>query len=152
MMQGVSGNAGLFSNASDLAKVFRMFINDGKADSLQLLKPNTIQLFTTAQYSNNENRRGLGFDKPLLEYDSVRSSVAKDASFKSYGHTGYTGTLAWADPENDLIFIFLTNRVYPSRTHRALYNMNVRPTIHQLIYDYLNNNLSENTDPVRNLE
>ena len=150
MMKGISGNAGLFSNASDLAKVFRMFINDGKADSLQLLKPHTIQLFTTAQYPNNENRRGLGFDKPLLEYDSVRSSVAKEASFRSYGHTGYTGTLAWADPENDLIFIFLTNRVYPSRAHRALYNMNVRPSIHQLIYDYLNSNVRENTEPVGN--
>lgn len=150
MMQGVSGNAGLFSNASDLAKIFHMLLNDGKVDTLQLLLPQTIQLFTTAQYPNNENRRGLGFDKPLLEYDSIRSSVAESASFRSYGHTGYTGTLVWADPDNDLTFVFLTNRVYPSRSYRALYELNVRPTIHQLLYDYLEYSLRENTDPVGN--
>jgi CubicO group peptidase (beta-lactamase class C family) len=150
MMQGISGNAGLFSNAEDLAKVFSMLLHDGKVDSLELLKPQTIQLFTTTQYPNNKNRRGLGFDKPLIDYDSIRSSVAKNSSFRSFGHTGYTGTLAWADPENELIFIFLSNRVYPSRAQRALYDLNVRPTIHQLFYDYLNFSLRENTDPVGN--
>ncbi|WP_425391737.1 serine hydrolase domain-containing protein [Ekhidna sp.] len=148
MMKGISGNAGLFSNASDLARVFHMLINEGKMDTLQLLKPQTIQLFTTTQYPNNDNRRGLGFDKPLLAYDSIRSSVAKDASYKSYGHTGYTGTLSWADPESELIFIFLSNRVYPSRTYRSLYQLNVRPTIHQLFYDYLKTNFTEKSDPV----
>lgn len=137
MMKGVSGNAGLFSNAADLASIFEMLLNDGKVDSLQLLSSETIQLFTTAQYPNNDNRRGLGFDKPLLVYDSIASSVAKSSSFKSYGHSGYTGTLVWADPETDLIFIFLANRVHPSRSYRALYQRNVRPTIHQFIYDYL---------------
>ncbi|SNS78985.1 CubicO group peptidase, beta-lactamase class C family [Ekhidna lutea] len=150
MMKGISGNAGLFSNATDLGKVFRMFLNNGKYDTLQILSPQTIRLFTTSQYPNNENRRGLGFDKPLLEYDSIRSSVAKDASFESYGHTGYTGTLAWADPDSELVFIFLTNRVYPDRTHRALYQLNVRPTIHQLLSDYLNTEISVYTDPVGN--
>lgn len=134
-MKGVSGNAGLFSNAEDLAKVWRMFLENGKQDTLQFLRPETIQLFTSTQYPNNGNRRGLGFDKPLLEYDSTASSVAKDASFRSYGHSGYTGTLVWADPENDLLFIFLSNRVYPTRENRNLYNLSVRPTIHQLIYD-----------------
>ncbi|WP_420319238.1 serine hydrolase domain-containing protein [Ekhidna sp.] len=148
MMRGISGNAGLFSNASDLGKVFQMLTNDGLNDTLQLLSPQTIQLFTTAQYPNNENRRGLGFDKPLLRYDSLTSSVAKDVSFRSFGHTGYTGTLAWADPENDLVFIFLSNRVYPTRLQRALYELNVRPTIHQLLYDYFKVNLNENEDPV----
>lgn len=150
MMKGVSGNAGLFSNAQDLSEVFKMLLNGGKVDSLQLLSDQTIQLFTTAQYPNNDNRRGLGFDKPLLEYDSIASSVAASASFASYGHTGYTGTLAWADPKSDLIFIFLTNRVFPSRSYRALYQLNVRPTIHQLIYDYLEENETSKMDPVEN--
>lgn len=148
MMKGVSGNAGLFSNASDLAKVFRMLLERGRLDSQQLLQPSTVQLFTTAQYPGKDNRRGLGFDKPLLQYDSIRSSVAKDASFMSFGHTGYTGTIAWADPESDLLFIFLTNRVYPSRNHRALYQRNVRPTIHQLFYDYIKGQMENIVHPV----
>ncbi|MEO9873008.1 serine hydrolase domain-containing protein [Ekhidna sp.] len=150
MMKGISGNAGLFSNAEDLGKLFKVFLQDGRYDSAHLLNPSTIQLFTSSQYPNNGNRRGLGFDKPLLKYDSIRSSVAKSASFKSYGHTGYTGTIAWADPESDLIFIFLTNRVYPSRTNRALYDLNVRPSIHQLIYNYLDGQYSQKTYPVEN--
>lgn len=137
MMKGVSANAGLFSNAVDLAKVFNMLLNGGSLDTVQLLSPHTIQLFTTTQYPDNDNRRALGFDKPLLKYDSIKSSVAESASHRSYGHTGYTGTLAWADPDQDLVFIFLTNRVYPSRTNRAIYELNVRPTIHQVIYNYL---------------
>lgn len=136
-MKGISGNAGLFSNAEDLAKVWRMLLREGKVDSLQFLRPETIQLFTSTQYPNNGNRRGLGFDKPLLDYDSVASSVAKDASYRSFGHAGYTGTLVWADPKTDLLFIFLSNRVYPTRDNRNLYKLNVRPSIHQLIYEQL---------------
>lgn len=139
MMNGISGNAGLFSNAKDLARVMNLLIENGRVDSTQLISPSTIQLFTTAQYPNLDNRRGLGFDKPLIKYDSLASSVAKDASFRSFGHSGYTGTIAWADPDNDLIFIFLSNRVYPSRTNRALYSLNIRPNIHQLLYEYLRN-------------
>lgn len=148
MMRGVSGNAGLFSNAEDMAKIWNMWLNEGQADTTTYLSPQTIDLFTTAHYPNLDNRRGLGFDKPLLDYDSIRSSVAKDASYRSYGHTGYTGTLAWADPEYDLIFIFLANRVYPSRNQRAIYDLNLRPTIHQLIYDYLKAEQNEIQDPV----
>lgn len=148
MMKGVSGNAGLFGNAHDLAKVMRMLLNGGAYDSIQYLSPHTIDLFTTVQYPNLNNRRGLGFDKPLLVYDSIRSSVAEKASRRSYGHTGFTGTLAWADPENDLLFIFLSNRVYPSRTNTSLYRLNVRPTIHELFYNYLEDVLNQNRSPV----
>ncbi|WP_370090551.1 serine hydrolase domain-containing protein [Ekhidna sp.] len=150
MMKGISANAGLFSNAEDLAKVFKMLLNDGRVDTVDFLSPQTIRLFTTAQYPNNDNRRGLGFDKPLLEYDSIISSVAKSASFESYGHTGYTGPIVWADPANDFLFIFLTNRVYPSRNNRALYRLNVRPTIHQVLSDYIRSDIRVNTDPVGN--
>ena len=135
MMRGVSGNAGLFGNAEGVASVWSMLLNEGKAVDTTLLRPETIQLFTSAQYPNNNNRRGLGFDKPLLEYDEVRSSVGKDASFRSFGHTGYTGPIVWADPEHDLLFIFLCNRVYPTRNQRMLYEMNLRPTIHQWLYE-----------------
>ncbi|MEQ9403703.1 MAG: serine hydrolase [Cyclobacteriaceae bacterium] len=134
-MKGISGNAGLFSNAEDLARLWNMLLKGGEMDSVRYLKPETIQLFTTSQYPNNGNRRGLGFDKPLLEYDSLASSVARDASFRSYGHSGYTGTLVWADPANNLLFVFLSNRVYPTRENRNLYNLNIRPAIHQLLYN-----------------
>ncbi len=137
MMNGVSGNAGLFGDAIDVATLWQMLLADGNLDGYQYLSPSTVDLFTATQYGNLDNRRALGFDKPLLEYDSIRSSVGKSASVRSFGHTGYTGTLAWADPDYDLVFVFLSNRVYPDRTHRLLYELNIRPTIHQLIYDYL---------------
>ena len=135
LMGGISGNAGLFSNAEDLARIWKIFLNEGKHDTMQVLSPQVVDLFTTAQYPNNKNRRGLGFDKPLLKYDSTKSSVAKAASYRSFGHSGYTGPLIWADPENDLLFIFLANRVYPSRNQRQIYDLNIRPMLHQLCYD-----------------
>lgn len=139
MMRGVSGNAGLFSNAADLAKVWSLFLNRGSVQDSTYLQEQTVDLFTTAQFPNNNNRRGLGFDKPLLEYDSLKSSVAYSASARSYGHSGYTGPLVWADPDKELLFIFLSNRVYPTRNHRMIYELNVRPTLHQLIYDMVDN-------------
>lgn len=137
MMLGVSGNAGLFSNSMDLAKVYQMLLNEGKYGTAQYLKPETVREFTSVQFPENDNRRGLGFDKPLLEYNAALSSVAKDASPESYGHTGYTGTLVWADPANDLLFIFLSNRVFPTRNNSKIYNLNVRPNIHNLVYELL---------------
>lgn len=139
MMNGISGNAGLFSNSYDLAVTFQMLINGGTYAGRRYLSDSTIAEFTRCQYCEKDNRRGLGFDKPLVEYDSVKSSVAKAASPNSFGHSGYTGTLAWADPDNDLIFIFLANRVYPTRENRKIYTMNVRPRIHNLVYDLLEN-------------
>jgi len=137
MMRGISGNAGLFGNARDLAKTFQMLLNGGTYAGRRYLSENTIAEFTRCQYCDKDNRRGLGFDKPLIEYDSIKTSVAKKASPASFGHSGYTGTLAWADPQNDLIFIFLTNRVFPSRENKKIYEMNVRPRIHDLVYELL---------------
>ena len=134
MMLGVSGNAGLFSNAWDLAKVYQMLINGGVYNGKRYLTDSTIREFTRCQYCELGNRRGLGFDKPLIEYDSIKTSVAKMASPNSFGHSGYTGTLVWADPDNGLIFIFLSNRVYPTRENRKIYQMNIRPRIHDLVY------------------
>lgn len=137
LMRGVSGNAGLFGPAHQVAALWHMFLNGGTYQGKRYLHPGTIDLFTTYQYPNRGNRRGLGFDKPLLEYDAAKSSVAKSASPESYGHTGYTGTLVWADPKFDILFVFLSNRVYPSRDNRLIYELNIRPAIHQAIYDYL---------------
>ncbi|MEQ6119090.1 serine hydrolase [Reichenbachiella sp. MALMAid0571] len=137
MMQGVSGNAGLFSSANDLAKLWQMYLNGGNYGGKQYISNATIDEFTRCQFCDEDNRRGLGFDKPLIEYDSLKSSVARVASPASYGHSGYTGAIVWADPENQLLYIFLSNRVYPTRNNRKLYEMNIRPRIHNLIYDLL---------------
>ncbi|MCP4456656.1 MAG: serine hydrolase [Cytophagales bacterium] len=137
LMRGVSGNAGLFSNAEDLAKVWQMLLNDGEYRNFRYLKPQTINLFTSVQFPNNDNRRGLGFDKIHFDYNPVLSHMAKSASVRSYGHTGFTGTMVWADPDEDLLFIFLSNRVHPSRSPNKLSELRVRPDIHQVFYDYL---------------
>lgn len=137
MMLGVSGNAGLFANARDLAKVYQMLLNEGTYDGKQYLKPATVKEFTRCQFCETGNKRGMGFDKPLIEYDPVRSSVAEGVSPESYGHSGYTGTLVWADPANDLLFVFLSNRVHPTRNNRKIYSLNIRPRIHNLVYDLL---------------
>lgn len=137
MMLGVSGNAGLFSNARDLAKVYQMLLNGGTYDGITYLSPETIQAFTRCQFCDVGNRRGLGFDKPLINYSFSASSVAQWASPESFGHTGYTGTLVWVDPANGLLFVFLSNRVHPTRNNSKIYQLNVRPNIHNLVYSLL---------------
>jgi len=137
MMGGVSSNAGLFSSANDLAKLFQMYQNMGTYGGEQLIAADALQEFSRCQYCGEGNRRGLGFDKPLINYNAVSSSVAKDASASSFGHSGYTGTFAWVDPEKELLFIFLSNRVHPTRNNRKLYQLGIRPRIHQALYDAL---------------
>jgi beta-N-acetylhexosaminidase len=137
MMRGVSGNAGLFSNANDLAKMWQMYMDFGSYGGERYLSYQTIQKFTACQFCEEGNKRGLGFDKPDLKYDALGSSMAKDASPQTFGHSGYTGTLVWADPVENFMFVFLSNRVYPTRDNRLLYTMNIRPTIHNIVYDLL---------------
>ncbi len=138
MMNGVSGNAGLFSNAEDLAKLMQMFLQDGNYGGQQIIEKGIVHEYTRCHFCHEDNKRGLGFDKPLIEYDEEKSSVAKSASPSSFGHSGYTGTFVWADPENDLIYIFFSNRVLPTRLNRKLYTMNIRPRMHEAIYNALN--------------
>ena len=135
MLGGISGHAGLFGKAVDLAKLFQMYLNGGTYGGQRFIKEETLNEFTRYQYPEKDIRRGIGFDKPLLEYHPQKSSTAKDASPDTFGHSGYTGTLVWADPKHDLIYIFLSNRVYPTRLSRAIYDLNIRPRIHQVIYD-----------------
>jgi len=135
MMGGVSSNAGLFSTANDLAKLMQLYLNEGRYGGEQLIPAAAVQEFTRCQYPKEGNRRGLGFDKPLLEYDAAGSYVAKSASPESFGHSGYTGTFAWADPQEELLLVFFSNRVYPTRNNRKLYTLNIRPRLHQACYD-----------------
>lgn len=142
LMGGVSGNAGLFASAEDMAKIMLFYQNYGSADNKQIVSKETVQEFINIQYPENENRRGLGFDKPLIGNDTLPLKDAYPAplaSMSSFGHSGFTGTFVWADPENQLVFIFLSNRVYPSREHRKLYDLNIRTALHQVFYKALSN-------------
>ncbi|MBN1926329.1 MAG: serine hydrolase [Prolixibacteraceae bacterium] len=141
MMGGVSGHAGLFGTTNDLAKIMQFYLNKGSYGDFHYLNSATVNEFTRIQYPKNENRRGLGFDKP---YIGNQSKALKDAypapetSPESFGHSGYTGTFAWADPANGMLFIFMSNRVYPTRENKKLYDMNFRPALQQSVYNCLN--------------
>jgi len=132
---GVSGHAGLFANARDLAVLMQLLINEGYANEKQFLSKYTIQKFTTAPFTDNMNRRGIGFDKPEVDPNVKFYTPSKQASMQSFGHTGFTGTFAWADPENQLIVIFLSNRVYPDASNNKLSKLDIRTKIHELFYD-----------------
>lgn len=133
MMGGVGGHAGVFSNAEDLAMMMYMFMKDGKFNGRQYITPEAIKEYTACQYCSQGNRRGVGFDKPPVAGGD--GPCAKSASLKSFGHSGFTGTLAWADPSEDLVYVFLSNRVYPNAENTKLLKMNIRTNIHQVVYD-----------------
>ncbi|MBO6026240.1 MAG: serine hydrolase [Bacteroidales bacterium] len=133
LMGGVSGHAGLFANSHDLAVIAQMLLDEGKFEGKQLLKPETIKYFTTAPFTDNNNRRGLGFDKLPLEKKGS-STASKSASMASYGHTGFTGTFFWNDPENHLLIVFLSNRVNPNSDCKQLMRLNIRTVLHDILY------------------
>lgn len=133
MFGGVSGHAGLFSDAYDLAMLYQMLLNGGELNGERYLEPETIKYFTA--YHSNTSRRGLGFDKPEKDNASRKEPYpVESASPQTYGHTGFTGTCVWVDPKSKLIFIFLSNRVYPTRENNNLSALNVRPKIMEAIY------------------
>ena len=134
---GISGNAGLFSNANDLAKLYQMWLNEGEYGGKRFLSKETVKLFTTTKSS--VSRRGLGFDKP--DPKNTRSNpVSPGTPLSTYGHTGYTGTCFWVDPTNNIIYIFLSNRVNPSRSPNRLSSLEIRERIQEVIYNSLDNN------------
>jgi beta-N-acetylhexosaminidase len=137
LLGGISGHAGLFSNANDLAKLMQMFLNGGEYGGRRYLQESTITEFTRTQFPDNYNRRALGFDKPNLEYRGVGNNTAKDASKASFGHTGFTGTMVWMDPAHNLLYIFLSNRVLPTRENNRLSGLNTRTQVQQVLYDAL---------------
>lgn len=135
---GVSGNAGLFGTAAALARMMQMYQNYGEFEGNRYLSEAVVREFTRVQYPENDNRRGLGFDKPLPGNSGLPLSEAypaPGASPESFGHSGFTGTFVWADPVNQLVFIFLSNRVYPTRNNRNLYTLNLRTALQQVFYD-----------------
>ena len=135
MMGGVSANAGLFSDANDLAKLMQMYLNMGEYGGERYIKEATFKEWTKTQFPDNNNRRAIGFDKPNLEYAGPNNNTAKDASTASFGHTGFTGTMVWMDPKEDLLFVFLSNRVLPTRDNTRLYSLNTRTQIQKVLYD-----------------
>ena len=133
-MGGVSGNAGLFSNARDVAKVYQMLADGGIYDGKRYLTQETCRLFMNRK--SRISRRTLGFDKP--EPAPGKGPCADEAPAEVVGHTSFTGTCAWADPKNGLVFVFLSNRIYPRPfDHKALMSLNIRPRIQQLMYQAL---------------
>src|SRR5207253_577455 len=129
---GVSGNAGLFSNALDLSRFAAMLLNGGAWDTLQLIRAETVAEFTTRQNLPPGSTRALGWDTPS---DSGYSSAGAKLSRRSFGHTGYTGTSLWMDPDRDLFIILLTNRVHPTRENTAI--LRVRAHVADLVADAL---------------
>lgn len=138
MMGGISGNAGLFGTANDLAKLAQMYLQMGEFGGRRFISDSTMHEFTRCQFPENGNRRGLGFDKPKIKNATLtteRVYPAQSASPSSFGHSGYTGTFFWADPDTGLLYIFFSNRVYPTRYNSKIYDLNIRTSIHQVIYD-----------------
>jgi beta-N-acetylhexosaminidase len=137
VMGGYSGNAGLFSTANDLLKLFEMYRRMGNYGGEQLITEEVIKQYSGYQFPENNNRRGLGFDKPSLggRDGSKYDYPCPGASPSSFGHSGFTGTFAWADPEHEITYVFLCNRVYPSRDNNLIAEMNIRTSILQSIYD-----------------
>lgn len=133
MQGGVSGHAGLFSNAMDIAKMMQMFLQKGNYGGVQFLSEKTVNDFNTCYFCPEGNRRGLGFDKPQLKGESPTCGCTSPMSF---GHTGFTGTMTWADPETEIVYVFLSNRTFPdSNATNKLAKENIREKIQQVIYD-----------------
>jgi CubicO group peptidase (beta-lactamase class C family) len=138
MLGGAGGHAGLFSNAEDLAVLMQMLINGGTYGGQRILKEETVEEYTRCQYCENElddNRRGAGFDKPFLQ--DGPGPTCKCVTFDSFGHSGFTGTITWADPVEDIVYVFLSNRVYPTAENNRLAKMDIRTRIQSEIYRVL---------------
>jgi CubicO group peptidase (beta-lactamase class C family) len=133
MYGGVAGHAGLFGNATDVAILMQMNLQNGYYGGYTFLLPGTVERFIEKQ--PGENRRGLGWDKPVPDRNGGPTS--DKVSLRTFGHTGFTGTAAWVDPEYDLVYVFLSNRVHPSAENSTLITENVRTEIQDVIYEAL---------------
>lgn len=133
MQGGVAGHAGLFGTALDVAKMMQLYLNEGEYGDERFFSKATFETFNACVYCAKGNRRGIGFDKP--QQQGKPGPTCGCASLTSFGHTGFTGTMTWADPENDLIYVFLSNRTYPDSNVNRLSKENVRENIQQVIYE-----------------
>ncbi len=137
MLDGVSGHAGLFGNANDLAKLMQMYLNKGSYGGRKYLNESTLNEWTAYPFDKEVNsRRGVGFDKADRKKPGI--STAASASELSFGHSGFTGTYTWIDPKCNLVYVFLSNRVYPTRNNSRLSDLNVRTNILEAVYQELN--------------
>ena len=137
MQGGIGGHAGLFANANDVAKLMQMYLQKGYYGGKRYFQPSTIDTFNHRYFEDKKVRKGLGFDKPqLVEAEKATCSCVSD---KSFGHSGFTGTYTWADPESEIVYVFLSNRVYPTAENRGLVNENIRTQIQQYIQDAIIN-------------
>jgi beta-glucosidase-like glycosyl hydrolase/CubicO group peptidase (beta-lactamase class C family) len=145
MLGGVGGHAGLFSTANDLAKLMQLYLNGGTYGGKQYLNKSVIDEFVKCQFckketpmSAKENRRAAGFDKPAFHGNP--GPTCDCVSYASFGHSGFTGTYAWADPEEQIVYIFLSNRVYPDANNKKLLQLNIRTDIQERIYQAIQSN------------
>ena len=129
---GVSGHAGVFSNAMDVAKIMELYLQKGNYGNQQYFSEKTFEDFNTCYFCAVGNRRGVGFDKPQLGSEGPTCGCA---SMTSFGHTGYTGTMAWADPETQIVYVFLSNRTFPVAAENRLSKANIREDIQKIIYE-----------------
>jgi beta-N-acetylhexosaminidase len=130
----VSGHAGLFGTSNDLAKLLQLYLNDGTYGGEEIISGNTVSEFSKCVYCEEGNYRAMGFDRPNKPGDPT-GNAAPSAPASSFGHTGFTGTYGWVDPENQLVYVFLSNRVYPTRENTKLYKLNTRTNVMQVVYD-----------------
>ena len=134
MLGGVAGHAGVFSDANDLAVMMQMFLQKGEYGGKRYIDSSTVSLFTKCQFCA-DNRRALGFDKPQINPTKEKESPICDCvSYLSFGHQGFTGTITWADPEKELVYVFLSNRVYPDPENQKITKMGIRSAILRTVY------------------
>ncbi len=136
MQAGVGGHAGLFSNSNDIAKIMQMYLQNGYYGGTKFFDSRTVKKFNTCYFCDKNVRRGVGFDKPQLEHSGPTCGCV---SRKSFGHSGFTGTYTWADPEEEIVYVFLSNRTYPSASNTLLVKSGLRTRIQQVIYDSILN-------------
>ncbi|KEO75508.1 glycoside hydrolase family 3 N-terminal domain-containing protein [Anditalea andensis] len=142
MFGGISGHAGLFGNANDLAKLLQMYLNDGTYADHEFIKDKVVSIYSKCVHCETGNYRSMGFDRPNRPGDPAGNAAA-GAPASSFGHTGFTGTYGWMDPENGLVYVFLSNRVYPTRENTRLYKLNTRTNVMQVVYEALENSKME---------
>lgn len=136
-----SANAGLFANANDLAKILQLYLQKGEYGGKQYFRKETFDLFNSTPYASEEVYRGVGFEKPVIKNDKIvgTSYLSTLVSPESFGHTGYTGTMFWVDPKYKLVYIFLSNRVYPTRDSDRMFTTRIRANIQTVIYEAITN-------------
>ena len=140
MLGGVSGNAGLFGTINDAAKMMQMYMNYGQYGGDRYLSESTLKDWTSRHFEENGNRRGYGFDKPVPHNylkNVFDSYPAPEVSDQSFGHSGFTGTFAWADPKSGILYLFFSNRVYPTRENNKLTQLNLRILLQDVVYQSL---------------